>query len=62
MARGSMETHELYSADTRVYISDLSVDHAARAEGRSQRERRFTRRFRRLGGNSSDGQPPVQLA
>jgi ribosomal protein S18 acetylase RimI-like enzyme len=26
-------THELYSADTRVYISDVSVDHAARGQG-----------------------------
>ena len=26
-------THELYSADTRVYISDVSVDQAARAQG-----------------------------
>jgi len=26
-------THELYSADTRVYISDLSVDCAARGQG-----------------------------
>jgi GNAT superfamily N-acetyltransferase len=26
-------THELYSADTRVYISDLSVDHSARGQG-----------------------------
>ena len=26
-------THELYSADTRVYISDLSVDRAARGQG-----------------------------
>jgi ribosomal protein S18 acetylase RimI-like enzyme len=26
-------THELYSADTRVYISDLSVDCAARGKG-----------------------------
>ncbi len=26
-------THELYSADTRVYISDVSVDHAARGRG-----------------------------
>jgi GNAT superfamily N-acetyltransferase len=26
-------THELYSADTRVYISDLSVDSAARGRG-----------------------------
>jgi ribosomal protein S18 acetylase RimI-like enzyme len=26
-------THELYSADTRVYISDVSVDHAARRQG-----------------------------
>ena len=25
-------THELYSADTRVYISDMSVDHAARGQ------------------------------
>jgi GNAT superfamily N-acetyltransferase len=26
-------THELYSAHTRVYISDVSVDHAARGQG-----------------------------
>ena len=26
-------THELYSADTRVYISDVSVDHAAQGRG-----------------------------
>ena len=26
-------THELYSADARVYISDVSVDHAARGQG-----------------------------
>jgi ribosomal protein S18 acetylase RimI-like enzyme len=26
-------THELYSADTRVYISDVSVDRAARGQG-----------------------------
>jgi len=26
-------THELYSADTRVYISDVSIDHAARGQG-----------------------------
>src|SRR5882724_10943829 len=26
-------THELYSADTRVYISDVSVDYAARGQG-----------------------------
>lgn len=26
-------THELYSADARVYISDLSVDRAARGQG-----------------------------
>ena len=26
-------THELYSADTRVYISDLSVDRSARGQG-----------------------------
>jgi ribosomal protein S18 acetylase RimI-like enzyme len=26
-------THELYSADTRVYISDLSIDHAVRGQG-----------------------------
>ena len=26
-------THELYSADTRVYISDVSVDKAARGQG-----------------------------
>jgi GNAT superfamily N-acetyltransferase len=26
-------THELYSADTRVYISDVSVDPAARGQG-----------------------------
>jgi GNAT superfamily N-acetyltransferase len=26
-------THELYSADTRVYISDVSVDHAVRGQG-----------------------------
>jgi ribosomal protein S18 acetylase RimI-like enzyme len=26
-------SHELYSADTRVYISDLSVDRAARGQG-----------------------------
>ena len=26
-------THELYSADTRVYISDVSVDHVARGKG-----------------------------
>lgn len=26
-------THELYSADARVYISDISVDHAARGQG-----------------------------
>ena len=26
-------THELYSADARVYISDLSVDHSARGQG-----------------------------
>ena len=26
-------THELYSADTRVYISDVSVDRAARRQG-----------------------------
>ena len=32
------------------------------AERRSQRKHRCTRRFRRLAGNSSDGQPPVQLA
>ena len=25
-------THELYSADARVYISDVSVDHAARGQ------------------------------
>jgi ribosomal protein S18 acetylase RimI-like enzyme len=26
-------THELYSADTRVYISDVSVDQASRSQG-----------------------------
>jgi GNAT superfamily N-acetyltransferase len=26
-------THELYSADTRVYISDVSIDRAARGQG-----------------------------
>lgn len=26
-------THELYSANTRVYISDVSVDHAVRGKG-----------------------------
>ena len=26
-------THELYSADTRVYISDVSVDQASRGQG-----------------------------
>jgi len=26
-------THELYRADTRVYISDVSIDHAARGQG-----------------------------
>jgi GNAT superfamily N-acetyltransferase len=26
-------THELYSAETRVYISDVSVDHSARGQG-----------------------------
>ncbi|HEX9198614.1 MAG TPA: GNAT family N-acetyltransferase, partial [Acidobacteriaceae bacterium] len=26
-------THELYSADTRVYISDVSVDYAYRGQG-----------------------------
>jgi GNAT superfamily N-acetyltransferase len=26
-------THELYSAEARVYISDVSVDHAARGQG-----------------------------